>query len=511
MAFAIIAEFPLGTYRGHRPDGSLDDLPSPARLHAALLNAAAQGPRADVVNGLLAPNERDRQALAWAERNPPDALHVPASIRNGSKAVAFRKQGLWLRWSEKISPGEADGSVAIDGPIAWLWDEPPPPAVEEALIALCPEVSHLGTGESPVVLTVGEMEPTHRRDPDASPFVGGGIDVGIACPGRTDALEAAYSAVMQSQPTPAADAVKTNEDALAPRVEGSKLGTARYVATAIKASRGGSFPPPWETAVVLPIDEIVPPSFRVAWAVALHRALIGLIGDGAPSLVTGKYAASVDRPANRLAIQYISQPLPLGFDLDRAAFVLLLPSEIDRRDYQALAAGLRSLSHLRISRDRIVQMRPDSAQVVHTDEFWAPVLAGRQRVWVTEPLAIPESHPVRGQAWTLEDAALLSVALLWRDTLGGVGRGRTWYARLAAEARAHGVQILQTHRLQTQGQHRFVHRVQDGIVLQPYRATLTLGDLSGDQTVIAIGQSRHLGGGLLVPCDLPPGKTEGAR
>jgi hypothetical protein len=34
--------------------------------------------------------------------------------------------------------------------------------------------------------------------------------------------------------------------------------------------------------------------------------------------------------------------------------------------------------------------------------------------------------------------------------------------------------------------------------------------LSGEQTVIAIGQSRHLGGGLLVPCDLPPTESDGA-
>jgi hypothetical protein len=35
--------------------------------------------------------------------------------------------------------------------------------------------------------------------------------------------------------------------------------------------------------------------------------------------------------------------------------------------------------------------------------------------------------------------------------------------------------------------------------------------LSGEQTVIAIGQSRHLGGGLLVPCDLPVSEPEAAR
>ena len=92
MAFAIIAEFPLGTYRGHRPDGSLDDLSSPARLHAALLNAAAQGPRADDVDGRLMPNETDWGALAWAESNPPDELHVPASIRSILRPSPFARR-----------------------------------------------------------------------------------------------------------------------------------------------------------------------------------------------------------------------------------------------------------------------------------------------------------------------------------------------------------------------------------------------------------------------------------
>ena len=137
--------------------------------------------------------------------------------------------------------------VAINSPIAWLWDEAPPPTVEEALVALCSDVSHLGTGKSPVILRVRQIEATHRRDPDASPFVGGGIDVGIARPGRTEALEAAYRALTESQPTPAADTVKGDEAALAPRVEAAKLGTARYVATRIEAPRVGCLPLPWET------------------------------------------------------------------------------------------------------------------------------------------------------------------------------------------------------------------------------------------------------------------------
>ncbi|MDP2350307.1 MAG: type I-U CRISPR-associated protein Cas5/Cas6, partial [Chloroflexota bacterium] len=49
----------------------------------------------------------------------------------------------------------------------------------------------------------------------------------------------------------------------------------------------------------------------------------------------------------------------------------------------------------------------------------------------------------------------------------------------------------------------YVHHVTPEMAVQPYRAALRLGSLAGDRTILAIGQSRHLGGGLLTPLDLP--------
>ncbi len=508
MAFAIIAEFPLGTYRGHLPDGSLDAVPAPARLHAALLNAAAQGPRAAEVEGRLTPSATDREALAWVETHPPDALCLPPMARNAPTAETYRAQGLWHHWSGKVARGDADGSVALDGPLAWIWDEAPPAPVRDALGALCGDVSHLGTAESPVILGVGELEPTHRRDPRADPFRGGGIEVEIAQSGRAAALEVAHAETLRPLAR-GAEAVKTDEIELAARVERSGLATARYVALpTCHAALEPALPPPWEIALVLPIQETVAPQARVAWAVALHRALIALIGDGAPSLLTGRYAPGLPRPANRLAIQYVWRGLPLAFELGAAAFVLLVPADADALAHRALSDALRQLSRLRISADRTVRLDARELEVVPAARFWGPPPPDRRRVWITEPAAIPESHAVRGRAWTLEDAALLSVALLWRDALGGRGRGRAWYAQLAEAARAHGVLVHDAHRLSVQGLQRFVHRVPGGMVIQPYRAMLSLGDLGGEQTVLAIGQSRHLGGGLLVPADLPSSDLE---
>jgi CRISPR-associated protein Csb2 len=462
-----------------------------------------------LVEGGLTPSAADREALAWVETHPPDALHVPPMVRNAPAAAAFRSQGLWHHWSDKKALGDADGSVALDGPLAWIWDQSPPVPVRDALAALCGDVSHLGTTESPVVLGVGEIEPTHRRDPRADPFHGGGIEVEIAQTGRVAALEAAHEETLRPV-SPARDGVKADEIALAPRVERSGLATARYVAIPAARRDQEVLPSPWESALVLPIRASVAPRARVAWAVALHRALIALIGDGAPSVLTGRYAPGVPRPANRLAIQYVWRGLPLAFDLLAAAFVLLLPADTDAIDRRALSDALRQLTRLHVSADRTVEIDATQLEVVPADAFWAAPAPNRRRVWTTEPAAIPESFAVRGQAWTLEDAALLSVALLWRDALGGRGRGRTWYARLADAARAHGVQIHDAHRLHTQGLQRFVHRVQSDMVIQPYRATLSLGDLGGEQTVLAIGQSRHLGGGLLVPTDLPQDPAERA-
>ena len=80
MSFAIVAEFPLGTYRGHRPDGRLDPLPSPARLHAALLERRRAG-RARGCRRRAPPRRRaaDRAALAWLEAHAPDAISTPPS------------------------------------------------------------------------------------------------------------------------------------------------------------------------------------------------------------------------------------------------------------------------------------------------------------------------------------------------------------------------------------------------------------------------------------------------
>jgi CRISPR-associated protein Csb2 len=68
-----------------------------------------------------------------------------------------------------------------------------------------------------------------------------------------------------------------------------------------------------------------------------------------------------------------------------------------------------------------------------------------------------------------------------------------------------GVAVVSARPLRTIEVGRYAHRVNEHAVVRPYAACLWLGDLATPTTVAAIGQSRHLGGGLLVPYDVPEG------
>lgn len=505
MGFAILATFPLGTYRGRQPDDTLDLIPSPGRLHAALLNAAAQGVRAELVDGRLRPSEPDRQAIAWTEANPPDGIRIPRLLQNRASVVAYRAPGLWQNWKQSPREGKGAGCVAVDGHVGWIWEREPPAEIAESLAGLCADVPYMGTTESPVVLRVGRADPTHRRDPDATAFTErdlASIDLEVPTPGRARVLEAAFLGSQAASKTETG--VKTTESELPSRVDRTGLITARYVLVDDRPVDTAVPPPPWDRAVVIPMDGQLPTAGRrVAWAVAVHRALIALIGDGAPGLVTGRYEPGVKPPANRLAIQFVDGAIPLGFELGGPATVLLLPRDADGGDLAVLASALRRMTEVRISRSTVVRLRGDRVQVVDASRFWARPAAGHRRLWNIYPVAIPESRSPRGSSWSVGDAALLSIGLVWRDHLGGIPRGADRFQKLAVSAAAFGVEAVEARRLDRAGVERYVHKVQPETLVQPYLATVSLGALADDQTIVAIGQSRHLGGGLLLPVDYP--------
>ena len=122
-------------------------------------------------------------------------------------------------------------------------------------------------------------------------------------------------------------------------------------------------------------------------------------------------------------------------------------------------------------------------------------------------MSIPETRPQRGDkrrpAWTLDDAALLSLGFVWRDELGATGNGSSKYHDLVARVKERGAKVLSARLVPTGDAAKYVHKLPEGVVAQPYRATIDLGSLTSPRTLIAVGQTRHLGGGLLVPIDVP--------
>ncbi len=505
MAFTIVAAFPLGTYRGHAGEGEPDRFPSPARLHAALLAAAGQGMRAsiDPATATLGLSDEDESALVWLEAHPPDGVHVPASQSASSSYVRYRDTGTVPfegtkatgRWVDKVARDRPESSVAVCGEVAWTWSSSPPSEVRDALEAIILDVSHVGTAESPVRLRIGDVEPTHTLDPDADLWDPGGIDLDVPILGRTAALVAAHvqfvTAKVQPTPHSGSDAV------IRPPREVSCVAVARYA----PAERATPVAGPWSHALLLDLCDAERRDDRVRLAVAVHRALIALIGEGAPSVITGHFAAGAQRPANRLAIQLLDPSMPSRHVADApATLALLVPADVDPVEMATIHTAIGQLTAFRGPGGRRRRISRTPPRVVDATSFWEPA-SGESRRWRTVVPAVADIRPPRGRSWSLEDAVLLAVALVWRERLGSPGQGLQWMMDLVDAARAAGVSVQQAGRLRRNDVTRFVHRVHPDAVVSAYHAVLELGSLGSGRDLVAIGQTRHLGGGLLVPDD----------
>lgn len=77
MPLLIEARYPLGSYLGSDLGGDPEPYPSPARLHAAFLNAAGRGTTAEVTDAMTTPSPRAVVAVSWLEVHPPTAIEPP--------------------------------------------------------------------------------------------------------------------------------------------------------------------------------------------------------------------------------------------------------------------------------------------------------------------------------------------------------------------------------------------------------------------------------------------------
>ena len=503
--FSIVAEFPLGTYRGAAADGRVDPLPSVSRLYSALLSAAGFGPRAIVNDDQCTPCPEDMTALRWIEEHLPDSVAIPSIEVNGRGLTAYRDDGT-LHKSKSMTtirklPKAPDASVAVNGSFVWTWIDLPPRHVIDSIEALCVDVPYLGTTESPVRLwtTREPLPPTHRLDEGAGLFTRGGRDVDVPLPGRLAELGDDHGRNTGAPPSVKSDKIGSDERSVSPSPQRERTALARYAE--VEAPTPDV---PWPQVIVVPIDRSIPVGDRVRWSVATHRALIAALDEGAPPVLTGTYPEGALRPANRIAIQIIDRSS--GAEIDsNGAILIMVPADIDAADSEVLSSAIGRLRVLRGPR-AADPLRLGPATVVAGDVFWPEAAAGDERVWTTSPPAIPECRGW-GSNWTFGDTAMLSLGYVWQGSAlvpRADGRGEARARELVRAVTAQGAEILRADPLRSMDVQRYVHRVHMHAVVRPYRAALKVGRLGGDRTIQAIGQSRHLGGGLLVPIDLAP-------
>lgn len=503
----IQARFPLGVYLGHQQNGRPDWFPDPARLHAALVNSAGRGSTAEVFPEGMKPTRESVEALRWLEHNPPDGIEFPQQ-----RWVAPNGQRFIYRRVSSINPKRpteeravSDG-VSLSGSYGYFWKHVPE-QIADTLELLCEDVAYLGEASSLAILECAEVNPTFHLDRESSPFDRAGRTVRVPAPGRTDHLiEQFASANPVKPPTVSRDKFKISELPTPAQAANDNLTVARY-----KDSFKEYPYRPWSQIIVLEIlGDDIPEKHRVELCVDMHRALIKSIGAGAPGLVTGKYAPGVRRPANRLAIQYLPSTVATDMvdpqlGLNSGILLLMIPAGADESELDALATALPGVTTLwsrNIGRRNI----RFSGNVVSAAEFWKLESDGYTRFWEPASPIIPETRQVSetkfGRTWTFADSGLLSLGFVWRDELDHSARGQDLYISVRNQVEERGARVLGS-RIVPGKSASFAHKTHQSVVTQPWVGQFDLGDLSDSTSVIAIGQSRHLGGGLLIPLDIP--------
>lgn len=506
----IRARFPLGVYVGHRPDGSPDPLPSTLRLHAALVAAASAGSSAVANGSKLARNAAATRALEWIEDNPPDFVELPQARENSQEGeFAYRDEGV----IEKVSTAPrrrkdkrwVGTGTAVSAPLGWGWDSVPAD-VAEALTVLCEDVPCLGETDSPVVLEFGSIAPTHRRSSRVSPFARAGVRIATPTRGRLGELDELHRAAQPTTPP----SVKADRWKTAELPAPSAISHLNSVDVGYDVIGEPTPPPaPWRNVIHIGIDKTISNSERVLWSVALHRAMVAALDTETSGVITGRYGQDVVPPANRIAIQ----PIDAGvMNLSRypglgTGIAVLVPEGA----LDVTAHALDKVHHLYRHGSESIHL--GSRTTVDAATFWRAPQPGMVRIWESLPAVMPETrrprHPQR-RRWTLTESALLSVGFVFRDELPTIVAvsAEERYTAIVDAVELRGVAALTASPIPDADIRKYAHKMPQGVVAQPYRLQLDGGSLLPEQGLIAVGQSRHLGGGLLCPVDRPSALAE---
>lgn len=500
---SLRVRFLRGIYQGHSLDKSPELMPQPARLHAALLNSAGRGTAAvRTAKGTLRPSEESVSALKWLEQHAPIGIEIPEHrwLNPAHRKFIYRNVSSVNKKHRTEERAVSDG-VAVASHFGFVWSNVPT-AVAATIENLTGDIAYVGEVESVAIVEPGTVNPTLVLDDTSSPFERGGI--GLDCPtaGRTDYLLEQFEKLGKRK-APRTEAFSRSELPLPPPASRTFITQYRY--TRIKQEPTVA---PWTHAVLLglPGNE-VQLQLRVELAKVIHRAIVAAVGFGASPVITGKYPKSLqNRPANHLAIHYLPRLEAKRFGYDHGAVMLLIPYGADELDLKQLAQALATVAKNGLWSRRLGRRKVTFDGIsVSATEFWSTPEPGMKRLWFTATPVIPETRPVSerklGRKWNLRDAGLLSAAFVFKDDLDFSGRHDTLYINGRDAAYQRGCRIVMAKTVAKRPRD-YAHTMPNSVNIQPWTGIVDLGDLHPDTGVVAIGQSRHMGGGLLVPHDV---------
>ncbi|WEV66815.1 type I-U CRISPR-associated protein Csb2 [Bifidobacterium sp. ESL0769] len=556
MPFVISAHFLMDTYQGSDDTGQPEAYPSPERLYKALVSVA------HTVFGFHAASsenerhffERDIAAVfQWFEQNPPDAIHLPGKMRRNSRrnrdVIAYRDKGYWDKGQSAKTIEKVDGlhdvqslkesrvGIAtayddIDGNLVWQWSMAPDKQVCDTISALCWEVPYLGEACSPVVLHAREMKEEKYplsgslildKQPLSLRHASLNEEFQIPEEGHLRELEDAYAKVNPHQKARKV-AFSENEKTVVSNTLTQHVRNVGYLRPDAEDD-SSKLRAPWSIGIFIPVEVLDEKkdqwrpreSQYVAWCVALHRLLVRLGGFGVTPVLTGKYEPDIERPANNVAIQILRDgDLPIDSDVSRRmglpGFLVMVPRDAAGSDISTIVSLCESLRGRRLYYSKHFETLRLGKAVTDIDlsQFWEPVRPGFRRLWSPSPFCLRETRPIPNadptRRWRAREDIALAVGHVWRDAFQpdsfSSKEEEYWGFVNAVLAADSPVRVSKAWTVARTQMGDYAHRTDSSVPLLGAMASLDL-DLKTEREVAAIGQSRHLGGGLLVPVDYP--------